>query len=526
MIRLIRSAVLLALSSTRLWAGEGAWILLAPAPDPRQEVGAAELNGKIYIVGGLPSTNRVQEYNPVTNTWRIVASLPIAVDHPGTASAGGKLYVMGGNTANGSTNALFAYDPAADQWTPLASMPTARNALGSVAISGKIYAVGGTGTGVTGRELEVYDLATGMWTQLPPMPTGRNHLAAAAIGGKLYVAGGRPGNLGVLEVFDPATNAWTPRASMLTARSGHAGAVVRDKFYTFGGEGNPNSPIGIFQEAEVYDPATNAWKPIDSMPTPRHGIGAAAIGHRIYIPAGATQAGGGSHTGANEAFVVQPEKLFFPHFASGSGITTETVIGNPVEERSSLVTVELFDQAGNPLLADLGGSTRSKATATVDPLGSLSLRSADPGAALRVGSVLISSELPASGTVLFASALPGFQGLAAVGASPPLTRFFVAVQRDPFGQIDSGLAVSNTTETAVNIALVLRNETGAQLAGRTISLPPRGQFAAYMTQVFPDADIVTFSFRGTITAISTAPVSALALLFTSNEFATLPVVPY
>ena len=86
MIRLIGSALLLALSSTRLWAGEGAWIPLAPAPDPRQEVGAAELNGKIYIVGGLPSTNRVQEYDPVTNTWRIVASLPIAVDHPGAAS--------------------------------------------------------------------------------------------------------------------------------------------------------------------------------------------------------------------------------------------------------------------------------------------------------------------------------------------------------------------------------------------------------------------------------------------------------
>jgi Kelch motif len=526
MAKLIGSAILLALCIARLFAAEGAWIALAPAGDPRQEVGAAELNGKIYIIGGLPSTNRVQEYDPATNTWRIVASLPIAVDHPGATSLGGKLYVMGGNTANGSTNALFEYDPATDQWTPRPSMPTARNALGSVAISGKIYAVGGTGTGVTGRELEVFDPGTGMWTQLQPMPTGRNHLAAGTIGGKLYVAGGRPGNLAALEVFDPATNTWTPRAPMPTARSGHAGAVVRDKFYTFGGEGNPNSPIGIFREAEVYDPATDSWKSLDPMPTPRHGIGAAAIGNRIYIPAGATQAGGGSHTGANEAFVVQPEKLFFAHFASGSGISTETVVGNPVEGRSSLVTAELFDQSGNPLQADLGGSTRSTATALVDALGSLTLRSADPGSTLRVGSLLISSELPASGTVLFASSLPGFRGLAAVGASPPLARFFVAVQRDPFGQIDSGIALSNTTETAVTVTLVLRNETGASLASRTLSLPPRGQFAAFLTQVFPTADIVTFTFRGTVTAISTGPVAALALLFTSNEFATLPVVPY
>ena len=75
-------ALLVSAPAASVIAAEGAWLTLAPMPDPRQEVGVAELNGKIYVVGGLPSTTRVQEYDPATDTWRFRASLPVAVDHP------------------------------------------------------------------------------------------------------------------------------------------------------------------------------------------------------------------------------------------------------------------------------------------------------------------------------------------------------------------------------------------------------------------------------------------------------------
>ena len=79
-------ALLVSAPAASVIAAEGAWLTLAPMPDPRQEVGVAELNGKIYVVGGLPSTTRVQEYDPATDTWRFRASLPVAVDHPAAAS--------------------------------------------------------------------------------------------------------------------------------------------------------------------------------------------------------------------------------------------------------------------------------------------------------------------------------------------------------------------------------------------------------------------------------------------------------
>ena len=511
-------------SSGWLLAADGAWISLASMPDPRQEVGAAELNGKIYVVGGLPRTNTVQEFTPATNTWRIVSPLPIAVDHTAAASLGGKLYVLGGDTSSGPTNAVYEYDPTANQWTQKASMPTARAALAAVVIAGKIYAVGGTSS--SQRELEVYDPITNIWTVQPLMPTGRNHLAAGAIKGKLYVTGGRPGNLNTLEVFDPASATWTSKTPMPTGRSGHAAAVVRDKLYTFGGEGNLNSPIGIFRETEAYDPETDTWKTLDPMITPRHGIGAAVIGNRIYIPAGATQAGGGTHTGINEAFVVQPEKLFLAHFASGPGISTETIVSNLSENENALATVELFDQAGLPLKADLGGIVREKAVSEILPLGTVTLRSSDSTSPTRVGFVLVSADMPISGTVLFSSTIAGFRGTAGVGNGQPLTRFSVPMQRDPFKQIFSGIAIANTTDAPVTVNLALRNQGGAILANRVINLPARGQVASFLEQVFPNADIITFTFNGTVTGTSTGAIAALALLFTGTDFATLPVTSY
>jgi hypothetical protein len=52
---------------------------------------------------------------------------------------------------------------------------------------------------------------------------------------------------------------------------------------------------------EAYDPAQNAFMRLGPMATPRHGINAAVLGSRVYLPGGATVEGFGV-TGVNEAF--------------------------------------------------------------------------------------------------------------------------------------------------------------------------------------------------------------------------------
>ena len=288
-----------------------AWATLAPVLAPRQEVAVAAVNGKVYLIGGFGDggvpLSSVEQYDPATNTWRFVAPLPQPRHHAGAAVIGSSIYVVGGFSAFAfdPQSSVYRYDTQLDQWTEVASLPKARGALGAVTIDGKIYAVGGL---PGGRDLTVYDPATNTWSELPPMPTPRDHLAAVASHGILFVAGGRfPNNTNAFECYEPGPRRWTALPSLPTARGGITGAAIGDRIYIFGGEGNPESANGTFREVESFDLVTFTWRAEPSMPNPRHGIGAAAIGKLIYIPAGGPIQGL-STTAHHDAFIVDTQR--------------------------------------------------------------------------------------------------------------------------------------------------------------------------------------------------------------------------
>jgi hypothetical protein len=293
-------------ASGQLRPGQGRWITRASIPTPRSEVAVAEVNGKIYVLGGFAaSTQDVhEEYDPATDRWRTRAALPRPLNHAAAAGLNGKLYLIGGfdGPTGRAVAEVYEYDPASDKWRPLAPMPTPRGALGVAVIDGKIYAVGGRDAGDVDAN-EVYDPARDAWARLAAMPTARDHLAVAALGGKVYAMGGRfdtfTRNTGVNEVFDPATGRWQTRAPMPTPRSGIAAAVLSGHVLVFGGEASE----GTFEENEAYNPATDSWTALAPMPTPRHGIGAAVVGNIVYIPSGGPTPGG-SQTPTHEAFTL------------------------------------------------------------------------------------------------------------------------------------------------------------------------------------------------------------------------------
>lgn len=276
---------------------QGTWERRAPMNEPRQEVGVAAVAGKIYVAGGFrangTTADTVEVYDAETDRWELVAPLPLPLHHPAAASVGGKLYIIGGTSPFGVSDALLEYDPETNRWARKAPLPMPRSAAAAAVVDGKIYVAGGS-PAARGSDLIVYDPETDTWTILPPMPTPRNHHVAVAIGGKFYVVGGRPPTvpgLMALEMYDPQTKKWARLNPLPTPRSGIAGAVVRGCFYVFGGEGNPNHPLGIYPQTEVYNPLTDRWETLTPMLMPRHGMGAAVIGDTIYIPAGATRQG-------------------------------------------------------------------------------------------------------------------------------------------------------------------------------------------------------------------------------------------
>jgi N-acetylneuraminic acid mutarotase len=293
--------------------GGAGWSTHAPLSlGPRQEMGVAALDGKIYVVGGIDGSRQamatVEAYDPSTDRWTQRASLPDPMHHVNLAAVNGKLYVVGalGGASFDAIGDTLVYDPGANAWSPLTSMPsgTERGASGvAVLDDGRIVVAGGLRGGDSVTDASVFNPGSGGWSALQPLAVGRDHLAAATVGGRVYAATGRDNGAlrAALEVLDASTGSWSRRADIPTARGGVAAAALSGRLVVLGGEGNPADPAGIFHQTESYDPSTDTWRSDAPMRTGRHGIGAAVVGDRLYVPGGATHEGFGAVT-ANESF--------------------------------------------------------------------------------------------------------------------------------------------------------------------------------------------------------------------------------
>ena len=294
----------------RMAVEPGQWGFRAPLLEANSEFALAESNGKLYVMGGYPSSRvtvrTVQIYDIATNGWTPGPQLPQPNNHGMAAAVGGKVYLIGGQlTADqeGYVDTVYELDPAVGAWVEKARMPTARSGGVAVVHGGKIYVAGGRVP--RGSDFAVYDPAADKWEVLPELPTQRNHITGAAINGRIHVVGERLGNgLSPLkttahEVFDPQTRTWTTAAPMLSGRSGINGVMARGCFHVWGGE----APTGMTPQHEYYDPRTNQWSSLSNMPLPIHGVvGSAFVDGLIWVSGGGTEVGGSSGSLFNQVY--------------------------------------------------------------------------------------------------------------------------------------------------------------------------------------------------------------------------------
>jgi N-acetylneuraminic acid mutarotase len=305
---------------------QGRWVRLAPFPEPAEELYGAAINGKMYVLGGYGERiGKVFAYDPAADTWTKKKQMALAVHHQAMIPYNGKLYMFGGFTqAQGEAgwtpvDNSWEYDPVADSWKALAPMPGKRGSAVVSEVGGKMYVIGGATTYANSKDTaifgtgpamvltrnQVYDPATNTWGERSPMSVGRNHAYAGSVNGKIYVIGGRIGhafvtvssNSDIVEEYDPATDTWAGlKAKIPTPRSGGGWATYNGKIYVAGGEIATVQLVGAFRAVEAYDPATNTWTQLPSMPMPRHGVAGAVIGNRFHLVSGqitSAAAGGG-----------------------------------------------------------------------------------------------------------------------------------------------------------------------------------------------------------------------------------------
>ena len=79
---------------------------------------------------------------------------------------------------------------------------------------------------------------------------------------------------------------------MPTARSGGVSGTDGRRIYVAGGEVTTQELVGAFRAVQAYDPLTNSWSALPSMPMPRHGVAGAVIGNRFHLVSGMIQSAG------------------------------------------------------------------------------------------------------------------------------------------------------------------------------------------------------------------------------------------
>lgn len=271
-----------------------AWVTGAPLPEPRTEVAAAPLLGRIVVVGGFlangGNSRRVDAYDPGTDSWSRLPDLPVSVDHAAAASWRGRVVVVGGYGADRRPlRTAFLYD--GSRWRRLPALPEERAAAAAAATSdGRLWVVGGRTSGGLATRMLTLDLRTLRWG-VRPGPRPREHLAATALGGRVYAVGGRLAgydtNLATVEAYDPRTTKWRRLPDLPDTRGGTGAAALGGRIVSVGGE----APDGTKRTVWALRPGARTWTSLPDLPTPRHGLGVVALGGRLWAIAGGPQPG-------------------------------------------------------------------------------------------------------------------------------------------------------------------------------------------------------------------------------------------
>jgi hypothetical protein len=249
-------------------------------------------------------TGRVQH-------WRFLAVAVVVL-----VIAGGALAVMTDTPAEirlrdqlGLDHPCLPETVDSEGWREEAPLPGKVDEGRAVELDGMIYLAGGTvrlveygnPSSIPGVREEVraesldrmlrFDPRTGAYERVAPMPARLNHHVMAVHDGKIYVAGGSGDLLfgadprDTLFEYDPATDRWRELEPMPTPRLATGSGVIGGKLYVAGGM---TSNGRLSNALEAYDFETGEWETLADIPTAREHVASAVLDDQLYVMGGRT----------------------------------------------------------------------------------------------------------------------------------------------------------------------------------------------------------------------------------------------
>jgi len=167
-----------------------------------------------------------------------------------------------------------------------------------VCINNQLIYFGGINAGSTADLGNTWSLdltnPSASWVAKASMPDPRNHLGYCEINGIAYAVGGEhlynqvAGNDATVDAYNPVTNTWTAVASLPMPWSGIHGTtlVVNNKIVIVGGQTNGGYDGIYLNNIEEYDPTANSWAGVGTLPEANQGQAVAYINGTLIVSAG------------------------------------------------------------------------------------------------------------------------------------------------------------------------------------------------------------------------------------------------
>lgn len=258
---------------------------------------------ELLVIGGCggegcsPVHKSAEMFNVADKSFSPVSSMNTPrVSHGVAVLKTGDVLVAGGWTGQASTASAELFNTRTKSFQSLPAMATPR--IDPVVLTlndGRVLVAGGaTAIGAAVSSAEIFEPSTAKFSSTGAMQQPRTHHAAVKLAdGRILITGGlRAKNtpLASAEIFDPKTNSFVSTGAMSGPRYKHAAVVLADgKVMVIGGSAGRDEHNRL-ASTEIYDPATNAFKPGPGLMAPRFKIPSSAV----VLPSGEVFIAGGA----------------------------------------------------------------------------------------------------------------------------------------------------------------------------------------------------------------------------------------
>lgn len=280
--------------------------------EPVESMGAAGIDGVVYLVGGWTETGPTDvgqrgDFDEEGKIgWGPTTALPAARERLASITVAGRFYVFGGDDGVDNHDTVWSTVPDATgelgAWRDETSLPVATSTAVAAATSDRVYLVGGYAGGGLGEVTRNVwsapinaDGALGAWRAETPLPEATWGAAVGVAGnGTVVAAGGFRGEDATEQVLaaklqaDGVLGEWVDDG-LLTDPQAPTGFQFGASLITIGGVyfNGQGSDKGI--GADLTDGWPRALLSIASLPTPRYAHAIVFAGTSLVVAGGLSQ---------------------------------------------------------------------------------------------------------------------------------------------------------------------------------------------------------------------------------------------